>query len=126
MRILRHGLFLFVVTFAWPALAACSALTSGSEQERGAFSRIMAISEVKAWLSHISSRPNVHAAFVPAEGTQVIAGRCYWKITLYSDEGSHLHLWNTFFVSATGNGVLIVDNDGNPLSVRHWRSIKDQ
>ena len=38
-----------------------------------------------------------------------IRGRCYWSLTAYSDEGTHLHRWNTFFASIDGKRVL-VDN----------------
>ena len=114
---------MLATAFSWSAFAACPSLENGSAQERKTVARVTAIPEVKAWLALVSTNADAHAAFIPDPvARRAIDGHCYWEIAIYSDEGSHFHLWNTFFVSATGNRLRVADSDGNSLSIKEWRA----
>ena len=125
MKITSLGFAILAATYSWSSLAACPSLENSSALEQKTLARVTAIPEVKAWLALVTTNPDAHPAFIPDPvARRNIDGHCYWEIAVYSDEGSHLYLWNTFFVSATGNRLWVADSEGNPLSIKGWRTGK--
>jgi hypothetical protein len=53
---------------------------------------------------------------------QTINGGRYWSVTAYSDEGTHLHRWNTFYAAVDAAGILFMSLDGAPISLADWRA----
>jgi hypothetical protein len=99
--IMRLRVVLAVLALAlWPPLASgCSERAEGSPSYEAAVREIQRLPEVRAWQRYVAERPPAKVALLPVVDKQyLIQGRCYWSVTLYSDEGTHFHRWNTFYV----------------------------
>src|SRR5712691_6098966 len=75
-----------------PSLAsACSEQAEGSQSWELAVHQVERLTEVNAWRRYVSQRPPAKVTLLPAVDRQsLIAGHCYWSVTLYSDEGTNL------------------------------------
>jgi len=105
------------------ALAQCDEVAAGSASYAMAIDRIRALPEFKAWASHVAGQPGVKAVTFPAMDRQhLIGGRCYWSVSAYSDEVTHLHRWNTFYLSLDGKQTMVMDMEGAPISLDKWRA----
>jgi hypothetical protein len=105
------------------ANAACDAQAEGSPSYERAAKRVEALPEYKKWRSFASERPGVHAARLPMLDRQVSFGRhCYWSVSAYSNEGTHMHLWQTFLVDHHSGRILVQDLEGMPVSLAAWRA----
>jgi hypothetical protein len=110
-----------------PSVAgACSERAEGSRSWEDAVRQVERLTEVKGWRRYVSERPPAKVVYLPAVDKQsLIAGQCYWSVTLYSDEGTHLHRWNTFYVGVGRKDILVNDyTGGEPLSLERWRGGK--
>ena len=108
-------------------VCACSERAEDSPSWDAALRRLDQLPEVAAWARYVSQTPGVKAVLSPAVDKQsLITGRCYWSVTLYSDEGTHLHRWNTFYVSVDGDEILVDDvTGGEPVSLASWRKARE-
>jgi len=108
------------------ALAQCDEAAAGAASYETATGRIRALPEFKAWANHVSSRPGVKPVIVPAmDKQQLIEGRCYWSVSAYADQVTHLHRWNTFYVSLDGKQTMVMDMEGAPISLDKWRAFPE-
>lgn len=105
------------------AVSACSERPEGSRSYESAVRRVLQLPEVKAWRELIAQHPRFKAIHLPdVDHQSLIGGRCYWSVTLYSAEGTHLHRWHTFYVRLAEKEILVDDiTGGEPLSLAEWR-----
>jgi len=105
------------------ANGACDKQADESASYKRAVRRVEALPEYKKWRSLVSASPGVHAARLPAVDRQMTIGHhCYWSISEYSDEGTHIHRWQTFLVSQHGKRILVEDLEGTPIPLATWRA----
>jgi hypothetical protein len=107
---------LFGTLACWSAQAlACSSVDQKSMVYRKAVKKVQALPEFKAWQQYIEAHPPARIALdiQPAVQQVRIEGECYTPVTLYSDEETHFHRWNTFFVGSRTNKVLIENAEGD-------------
>lgn len=122
--LVRYLLALALVVTGKAVACPAMAIDVHSKLYQKALAQITELPEYKSWALTISKTEGVHVAFDPnpPEEQVLILRRCYIPITLYSDEGTHLHRWNTFYVSVKHNQVLVEDNSGeDPITLSAWR-----
>jgi hypothetical protein len=121
----RHAITFVVLGSSVPAfaVAACDEVAEGSKSYDKAVAQVRALPEFKSWLKYVSDHPGVKAVTMPSVDKQsLVRGRCYWSVTAYSDEGTHLHRWNTFYVSVGGKSILVENPEGEAVSLAYLRS----
>ena len=116
--------FLALSLVYFPAASAtCDKQAAGSSSYQRAVKRVEALPEYQRWLSLVSATQGAHPARLPFVDRQIRWGRrCYWSISAYEDQGTHLHLWQIFLVSQDGNHILVEDLEGNPMSLAKWQA----
>jgi hypothetical protein len=124
---MKHAFVAFLLIIAMqPAMAAspCPDVSRTSPTYRSAVRRVVALAEVKAWENYVAAHPPARVAFdVEQAARQVLVGReCYVVVTLYSDEVTHLHRWNTFNVGSRSGRILVKDLENVPTPLAAWRS----
>jgi hypothetical protein len=89
-----------------------------SESYAKAVHRLQTLPAVMDWQDAVSESGATPKFLPPADWQIEVDGRCYWSIGLYSDEGTHFHLWHNYLVDADGTTVLKEANDDEPLALR--------
>src|SRR5436190_22638030 len=69
-----------------------------SESYAKAVHRLQTLRTVMDWQDLVSESGATPAFMPPADWQIEVDGRCYWSIGLYSDEGTHFHLWHNYLV----------------------------
>ena len=87
-----------------------------SESYKNAVQRLQALPAVMDWQDQVTESGSTAKFLPPADWQIEMDGRCYWSIGLYSDEGTHFHLWRNYLVSADGVVLEEVDDD-EPLAM---------
>jgi hypothetical protein len=101
------------------AIAACNEAAEGSASYRNAVARVEALPQYKEWLKRLAEKPGAKATMLPAIDKQSsIASSCYWSVTVYSNEGTHLSRWKTLFVGVGNGSVLAEDTNGQPIPLK--------
>ena len=87
--------------FVTGTASACPTIDVKSALYDIALATVMKLPEFQSWVAEISKKSGAHVAIdsLPPERQILIARICFVPITLYSDEGTHLHNWNTFYVN---------------------------
>jgi hypothetical protein len=120
MSSIRTTVASFALLVPLAAFAACDA--SADRDVTGytkASTRVTRLAEFKAWNDQLQAKPGVKAVLGAAMDKQsMVKGKCYWSVTVYSDEGSHLSRWRTFFVPVTQGAVLLENANGEPVPLR--------
>lgn len=118
-----RGISLVLAAWVFSDCAAaapqCNASAEGSQAYIRATRTVQRLPEVKAW----SREHGFPVAYGEAADKQVLlAGRCYWSVTVYADRPERLELWHVFYVGTPAMRVLIEDPvRGEPISLRAWR-----
>jgi hypothetical protein len=127
MSNIRLSLPIVVLLATNMAYATCNAT---AETDPGGYkqasNRVAKLAEFKAWYDHVKARPQVKAIFGSHVDKQSTLNRkCYWSVTVYSDEGTHLSRWQTFFVPVANGAMLIEDlTTGEPVPLRSNSTIE--
>jgi hypothetical protein len=119
----RHALLLCAALCAGAACLGCPTTPAQSREYRQAWRAVERIAEFKAWRSYVAAHPPARIVTMPERSPQQveIRGKCFTSITVYSDEGTHLHRWNTFYVQVPSGTVLVGSPEGEPITLREWR-----
>ena len=102
------------------ALAApkCTAHAEGSNAYARATEVVSQLPEYRAW-SRSHSFPVAFGA--PMDKEVLVAGICYWSVSVYADRPERLELWHIFFVRLPSRVVFVLDSEGEPISLKKWR-----
>jgi hypothetical protein len=116
--------FAFIMIGLW--FTSASVVAGSKIDQAGAVRIVAAIPEVKAWTAHIEKQSSgkSRAVLKPSESVSVNAGKAFWSVSFYEDNGSYLHLWQSFLVSVEDETVLIenvLDPYEGPLTLENWR-----
>ena len=128
MLINRFAVAFITLAAVGPVGAKCDATAGGdADGYLNASNRVATLSEFQSWLAAVKSRPGVKAMFGTHIDKQVrTRGKCYWSVSVYSDEGSHLSLWQTFLVPVDGGVVLKRDSaTGEPYIDMHTECLPE-
>ncbi len=105
------------------AQGECDANGEGSASYEYALAIVTGLPEFQRSADYLSQHAGIKLVHVPSMDQQTpIHGKCYWSVTIYTAEITHLHRWNTFYVSMDGKRILVMDAEGNPISLRKLRS----
>jgi hypothetical protein len=95
------------------ARAECEQSASqSSEAYAKAVRRLQSIPAVMDWQDLVSESGSTAKFLPPADWQVEIEGRCYWSVGLYSDEGTHFHLWHNYLVGTDGEIFKEADDEG--------------
>jgi hypothetical protein len=98
--------------------AACAAVAEGSSDYDRATRVVLQLPEVKTWAKSHS----FPVAFMPVVDKQKpIARRCFWSVTVYASRPERMDLWHSFFVEVGGTKVMVMNLEGEPISLAQWR-----
>ncbi len=89
-----------------------------SESYVKAVHRLQTLPAVIDWQDAVTESGSTPKFLPPADWQIELDGRCYWSIGLYSDEGTHFHLWHNYLVDANSAEVLKEVDDGEPLALQ--------
>lgn len=115
---LRHLAILGLCSATGAAHASCS-LTAEAYPSGywAAMDRVVKLPEYQAFLKVV--KPGVKVIFGQHVDTQArFFRKCYWTVTVYSDESTHWNRWKTFYVPTEGGQVLVSDSQGKPIPLR--------
>ena len=120
---LEHFAFLvlnMVASFA--ASASCDATAQSSEREYLKSTQVVQkIAELKSW-KH-SHKFNV--TFQPTMDKETsYRGTCYWSVSVYANRPERLELWRTFYVDLRTKRILVINSEGDPVSLSRARKEK--
>jgi len=122
VRQVRKGLSVLVLLLLGaPAVAApnCSTPAQNSQSYYRAMRTVHRMPELQTW-SRAHGLPIAYGEFLDKQ--VVVAGRCYWSVTVYADRPERFELRHVFYVAVTGKRVLIEDVEtGEPISLVTWR-----
>jgi hypothetical protein len=122
MRLGVALLSMFAVAGSAYASPSCAASAEPSAAYAAATHVVQALPQVRAWQqSH--GLPVVYGA--PADKQVLIAGSCYWSVSVYANHPERLELWHVFYVAVQGGRVLVQDQvSGEPLALEALRQAK--
>ena len=124
-RQVRAGLAVLVLLLLGaPAVAApkCSASAQNSQSYYRAMRIVQRLPELRAW-SRAHGFPVAYGEFVDKQ--VLLAGRCYWSVTVYADRSERFELWHVFYVAVAGKRVLIDDVEpGEPIPLETWHKAR--
>ncbi len=79
--------------------------------------------EFRTW-SRSHSFPVTFGA--PSDTQRLVAGKCYWSVSVYAARPERLELWHIFYVRQSRKVELIQDPvNGEPVSLAAWRKQGD-
>jgi len=118
----RAGVAIVATVFALPVSGACNAKPDiDPTGYREAIGQVRMLQTFKTWQAEVAAKPGRKIAFgFSVDKQQVMKDRCYWSVTIYSDEGSHLSRWKTFLVPTQTGDILAENGNGDfvPLAPR--------
>jgi hypothetical protein len=121
----RLSLAAVAALFVPTAFAACDATVSTDRLGyREAVNQVRMLEEFKTWRAQLVAK-RARAAFgFSVDKQQFVRGDCYWSVTIYSDEGSGLQHWKTFFVPTQAGEILSSTDTGKlaPIAPRQPRA----
>jgi hypothetical protein len=105
------------------AHSACPPVTLESPQYAKATRIVQQLPEFKEWQRYVAEHPpsKIILGVESFVKSVPIEGRCFVSVSIYSDEETHLHRWNTFYVSLQSRRILVQDLEGEAVSLRAWR-----
>lgn len=121
---LRYSLFClacWLITSS--AAAACGTVPVVSRPYDEAWRQVKRLPEFKSWQAYVARHPPARIVFGLGHTVQQleVGKECFTPVTIYSDEGTHFHRWNTFLVGARSKRLLVMNLEGDPVSLREWR-----
>lgn len=100
------------------AYAECEhSASQSSEAYAKAVRRLQSLPAVMDWQDMVSESGSTAKFLPPADWQIEVDGRCYWSVGLYSDEGTHFHLWHNYLVGTDGE-VLQEAGEDEPLALK--------
>lgn len=98
--------------------ADCRVPEDGSSPLRRTIARVKYLAETEAW--ERAAMKTAAVQYVLLLDSPLRRGkRCYWPVQARAGG----ELWNTFYVTALGDRVLVVGSDGDLLTLEAWRKL---
>ncbi len=122
MRLNQLALFIVSLLSSFAASASCDATAQSSEKEYlQSVQLVEKIPELKSWRrSH-----KFKVAFgSPMDKQTLFLGQCYWSVSVYADRPERLELWREFYVDLHTQKILVVNFEGDPISLPRARKNK--
>jgi len=100
--------------------AACdSTAEADTTGYRKASDRITTLPEFRSWYERVKAKGEKAIFGAHVDKQQFFERKCYWSVSVYSDEGTRLHLWQAFLVPVAGGSILRIDPvTGEPAHLR--------
>lgn len=113
------AILLLATALSTHAAPSCNAHAAESSEYLYATRTVGDLPELHAW----SKTHPFSVSFGAATDNQLlIAGRCYWSVSVYATRPERLELWHIFYVRRPRGVELIQDPlSGEPISLVAWR-----
>ena len=116
---LRQGLGLALFALCGAALGAgCPVPDDGTSLRRGLL-KVKYLAETEAWEREAAKTTTVQYVLL-VNAPQRVGKRCYWPVEARAGG----ELWNTFYVTARGERVLLAAPAGKFLTLEDWRAAR--
>jgi hypothetical protein len=94
---------------------ACLSKTTDDPTYMKAVERANALPIVLDWEKSLGSQSRM--ALGVRDNTEFIEGRCYWSVSFYRSDSSHMLLWKIFRVGITTSDIFMMNHFGKFLPV---------
>jgi hypothetical protein len=91
----------------------CDSITKSHHSYEDANKRVLNLESVKEFLELLGK--NNYRLAIPYFGTEFKNGKCYWELSLYESQPTHMVFWKEFLVEVDGNKIFEKDVAGDSL-----------